>query len=257
MIDLHCHILPGIDDGPRTIEQTIEMARVAALAGTTTIVATSHVSMRYPNDAATLLRLAEEVGARLAAEGIPMRILSGAEVAMTRVLDVDDEDLVDMRLGRGPWLLLEPPFTPAIAGFDLVVADLQRKGHRIVLAHPERCPAFHADPDALRTLVNAGVLSSITAGSLVGRFGKTVERLALRFVQEGLAHNVASDAHDAYRRGPDMASELRQAGLGELAGWLTRDVPAAILEGGEIPERPLPAREPQEPARARRWLRRA
>ncbi len=116
-----------------------------------------------------------------------------------------------------------------------------------MLAHPERCPAFHREPQALRALVSAGALTSLTAGSLVGRFGGEVRRFALGLVEEGLVRNVASDAHDSFRRPPGAATELEQACLGPLAEWLTGSVPAAILDGGEIPPRP-----PFQPARVRR-----
>lgn len=250
MIDLHCHLLPGIDDGPATIEQSVALARAAAAAGTATIVATPHASARYPNRAATIQRLASELGARLRAESVAIEIRVGAEVAMTHAEEIDPQELSQLRLGKGPWLLLEPPFLPAALGIDRAVAELCEQGHRIVLAHPERCPAFHRDPGLLRELVADGVLTSITAGALVGRFGKTVRRFASRLLADGLVHNVASDAHDWHRRPPGLAAELEQAGLGELADWLTREVPAAILAGTEIPPRPAPPTA----ARTRRLL---
>jgi protein-tyrosine phosphatase len=256
VIDLHCHILPGIDDGPETIEGSLALARAAAAAGTRTIVATPHVSWRYPNDAGTIVRLTAEVNERLAAENVVVEVRTGAEVAMARAAEVEPQQLAQMRLGGGLWLLLEPLFTPVITGFDMVVSELQSKGHRIVLAHPERCPAFHGNLDALRALVNAGVLTSITAGSLVGRFGGTVRRFAMSMVNEGLVHNVASDAHDLERRPPGMAAELAQAGLGELADWLTRAVPAAILSGEEIPPRPVAPTPSERRQRRIRWRRR-
>jgi protein-tyrosine phosphatase len=90
----------------------------------------------------------------------------------------------------------------------------------------------------LESLAGAGILTSITAGSLVGRFGAQVRRFALGLVRDGLAHNVASDAHHHVHRAPGMATELRRSGLQPLAGWLTSEVPAAILADGEIPPRP-------------------
>jgi protein-tyrosine phosphatase len=118
------------------------------------------------------------------------------------------------------------------------VTDLQKRGFRVVLAHPERCPAYHRSPAALGVLVRSGVLTSITAGAFVGRFGGTVRRFALELVGSGLVHSVASDAHDRSLRPPGMASELQQAGLGGLADWLTREVPEAVLRGADIPPRP-------------------
>ena len=242
MIDLHCHVLPGIDDGPETIEGSLALVRAAAASGTRVMVATPHVNWHYPNAAATIARLTSELNKRLRIEGIAVEIRTGAEIAMTRAAEIGPDELDRLRLGGGPWVLLEPPFTPIVTGLDGVVAALQSAGHRVVLAHPERCPAFHRDPSVLESLVQAGVLTSITAGSLVGRFGGEVRRFARRLVEQGLVHNVASDAHNTIKRPPGMASELGEAGLGALADWLTRAVPAAILSGEEIPARPdLPA----------------
>ncbi len=130
-----------------------------------------------------------------------------------------------------------------------------------MLAHPERCPAFQRDPPTLERLVRAGLLTSVTAGSLGGRFGGEARRLALALAREGLLHNVASDAHDAVNRTPEIAAELERAGLAPLAPWLTGAVPAAILDGGEIPPAPVgrrrragPTRSVALPASARRGV---
>lgn len=256
MIDLHCHILPGIDDGPDAMSETVAIAKAAAAAGTRTIVATPHVSWRYPNESHTIVHLTAQVNERLAQDGIPIEVRVGAEIAMTRASELDDQELNRLRLGGGPWLLLEPPFSPAITGFGAVVGELHGKGHRIVLAHPERCPAFHRDPQALEALMNAGVLTSITAGSLLGRFGGQVRRFTMSLIDRGWVHNVASDAHDTHGRPPGMASELSEAHLGDLADWLTHAVPEAILAGADIPPRPARIELPQAPHRRTRWWRR-
>jgi protein-tyrosine phosphatase len=255
VIDLHCHVLPGIDDGPETIEGSVALARAAAAAGTHTLVATPHVSWTYPNDAATIARLVDELRARLAAEQVALEIRPGAEIAITRLVDIDPAQIPRLGLGGGPWLLVEPPFTPVATGVDTIVLDLQQRGHQIVLAHPERCPAFHRDPRMLESLVHAGALTSITAGSLVGRFGGGVRRFALELARAGMIHNVASDAHDLTSRQPGIAAELEQAGLGQLTDWLTQAVPAAILDGDNIPPRPAIAPPDLKPSRRAWWSR--
>jgi protein-tyrosine phosphatase len=238
VIDIHSHVLPGIDDGPATIEESIALARAVAHSGVRTLVATPHVSWRHPNDSATIAPLVAELNDRLRTEGIALEIRAGAEIAMTRAAELDPAELARLTLGGGEWLLVECPFTPVATGMDALVFDLQRRGHRVVLAHPERCPAFHRDRRPLELLVHGGVLTSITAGSLVGRFGGVVQRFAMQLVRDELVHNVASDAHDTERRPPGMREELEQAGLGELCEWLTCDVPSAILDGGPVPPRP-------------------
>jgi protein-tyrosine phosphatase len=240
VIDLHCHVLPGIDDGPATIEDSVALVRAAAAAGVRVMVATPHVSWRYPNEAPTIARLTGELNERLRQEKIAVEIRPGAEIAMTRVEDIEPDQLERLSLGGGPWVLLEPPFAPIVTGLGDVVAALRSAGWHVVLAHPERCPALHRDPRMVESLVADGVLTSVTAGSLVGRFGGEVRRFAKRLVEQGLVHNVASDAHDAIRRPPGIALELAEAGLGELTDWLAHAVPAAILSGEEIPARPTP-----------------
>jgi protein-tyrosine phosphatase len=249
-------VLPGIDDGPATIEGSLAIARAAAASGTTTIVATPHVSSRFPNTASAIAGLVDLVNDRFAAEGVAVRVVSGAEVAMTRVSEVLPDELLALELGRRGWVLAEPPFSPVARGLEEIVRELQRRGHGVVLAHPERCPAFHRDPRLLASIVRSGALTSVTAGSLVGSFGEQVRRFALELARRGMVHNVASDAHDATHRPPSIARELERSGLGPLADWLTREVPHAILDG----RRTMPARPRIQPARAharrRSWLRR-
>jgi protein-tyrosine phosphatase len=252
MIDLHCHVLPGIDDGPATIEGSVALANAAAAAGIRTLVATPHVNRRYPNNPETIGPLVDLLNERLVEDGVPVVVRPGAEIGIAHAPQLSAEQLSRLHLGDGPWLLLEPSFTHLATGFERTVVDLQRDGHRVVLAHPERCAAFHRDPSLLESLVNAGALTSITAGALVGRFGEQIRRFALRLARDGLIHNVASDAHDHVRRPPGIARELEQVGLGPLAGWLTEGVPAAILTGAAVPPRPA-AELPRLSGGRRRW----
>ena len=238
LIDLHCHVLPGIDDGPKTIEESIALGRAALAEGIRTIVATPHVSRRYRNGASTIAALSYSVEKRFTEEDLPVEVCPGAEIAMTMAGSIAPEDLQALTLGDGPWLLIECPFTPLATGFDLLLLGLQSRGHHIVLAHPERSPIFHRDPKMLGAFVRSGMLASVTAGSLVGRFGSEVRRFVLSLAQEDLLHNVASDAHNLTSRPPGMRAELQEAGLDQLASWLTEAVPEAILGGEEIPPRP-------------------
>lgn len=249
MIDLHCHILPGVDDGPADLATSLEMARAHVAAGVTRVAATPHVTWDIPTEPAAIAAGVAELSAALRAEGIALEVLPGAEIGLTRAAEMDDAELRALALGGGPWLLVEAPLR-AMAGVPPVVQSLLLRGHRVLLAHPERSPVFQRDPEALAGLVHAGVLTQVTAGSLVGRFGSTVQRFVLRLARDGLVHNVASDAHDPVRRAPGLRAEIAAAGLEERADWWTRDVPAALLAGGPVPEPP-----PLPPARRRRWLR--
>jgi protein-tyrosine phosphatase len=248
VIDLHCHVLPGIDDGPATVEDAIALARRAHSDGTTTIAATPHIDWSYPGtDGALVARGVAELQPRLEAAGVDVRLVTGGEVAAPRAVELDDEALRALRLGGGPWLLLECPLSPVLApAFLPAVRALVQRGHRLLLAHPERSPVFLREPELLDELVAGGMLAQVTAGALSGVFGRTVRELAHRLLERGVLHVAASDGHGA-NRPATLARELDTAGVDRaLAAWLGRDVPAALLAGA-----PLPAR-PAAPAKVRR-----
>ena len=254
MIDLHSHVLPGVDDGAPTVEASLEMARIAVATGTTDLVATPHVTFDIPTSSRTVHDGVAALQPELDAAGIGLRLHTGGELGITRATELDDAELAALRLGGGEWLLAECPLSPVAAGFETILLHLQSRGHRILLAHPERCPTLQQAPDKLRDLLAAGMLSQITAGSITGQFGSTVRRFTLELLEQGLVHTVASDAHDALRRPPGVADGLR-AGEEELPGlldhaeWLTEEVPLAVLDGGPVPPRPGPP-----PARRKRGL---
>ena len=249
MIDLHSHILPGLDDGPRTLEGSLELARAAVEQGTRTILATPHINDDESIDHRRIAAGLAVLRPALAAAEIPLEVLPGGEIAIWRLADLDESALHALALGGGPYLLIESPFSPVVGAFEPLVLDLMiRSGHRVLLAHPERCPAFQREPARLERLVEAGVLVQITAGSMTGAFGNTVRRFTAQLLREGIAHVVSSDAHDAVKRPPGLTAGFADPGR-ELAGleaqreWMTELAPRAILEGAPLPQRPpLPRR---------------
>lgn len=237
VIDLHHHLLPGVDDGPATLDESLALARAAVASGTTTVVATPHVSWEHSHN--TAARIAAGVTAlerALEAERIPLRVLAGGEVAATRAVELPDEELHALHLGGGPYLLVECPFTPTATGFAAMLETLSARGHAILLAHPERSPAFQREPRLVGDLVARGVLTQVTASALTGRFGRTARDVAHMLVREGLAHVIASDAHSVQRRPPGVLAALEAEGFASRARLLTGDVPRAILDGTKLPE---------------------
>jgi protein-tyrosine phosphatase len=248
VIDLHAHILPRVDDGPDSIEEAVELARAAVDAGTRVLAATSHVSHMFPTDPSVFPARLAEVREALREAGVGLEVVPGGELAPSRLGELDDEALRELSLGGGPYLLVECPFSPVSAELEPLVFELQQRGWRILLGHPERSAAFHRAPERLARLVDGGALVQLTAGSLTGQFGQTARRFSVSALEDGLVHVLASDAHDAIDRPPGMSAGLAAAehhlpGIAAQAEWLTEAVPAAILAGDELPPRPaLPRR---------------
>ena len=248
MIDLHCHVLPGIDDGPDSDEQALALARVAVALGT-------QRHRRHPAPQPALAHRARggDRGRRTAGRacwrrpGSSSSSVRGAEIALEEAGRLDDATLSELALGHGDHLLLESPHEPAGDRLERTVSELLARGHGIVLAHPERSPVFQDRPGRLRELVAAGALCSITAGALEGHFGPASQWFALELLRDGLVHSVASDAHAAAGRPPGL-----QAGLDAAA----RHLPGVVAAGAVADARRSPPRSSRASrfrhARARR-----
>jgi protein-tyrosine phosphatase len=243
VIDLHTHVLPGLDDGPPDLDGSLALLRAAAATGTEAMVATPHVREDYLEGPAPIRPSVDRLQEAADAAGIGVHVIDGAEVAGSVLAELDDETLRLLCLGGGPYILVESPYSRLPAHFADSLLDLQYKGFRPVLAHPERCTAFLSDRSLLVELVEHGVLTSITAGSMAGQFGSRVRELTAWLFTEGHVTNVASDAHDARKRPPGLARGFEELdgllpGLAGQIGWYTRDVPTAMLTGRDLPERP-------------------
>lgn len=215
------------------------MARAFVDAGTERVAVTPHVSWDYPHTTAEAVAAGiDELQAALDDAGVPLKLMPGAEIALSRAGDLEPDALRSLALGDGSWLLVEPPFSPGVAGIEAVIDSLLLAGHRLLLAHPERSPSLAKDPERLRPYVDAGLLCQVTAGSLTGAFGRTVQRAARRMVETELVHVLASDAHDGVHRPPGLRDAAAAVHDPELADWLTRAMPAAIADGSPLPPRP-------------------
>ena len=243
MIDLHTHLLPGLDDGPSTLDESVALAKAMVAAGTRVAVATPHVSSRYPTRRTDIASAAAQLREALTSAGVELDVREGAEVELLRTRDLSDEQLGELRLGGRRWLLVEYPLSPAAGSPVAEIKGLLARGHHVIIAHAERSVALRRSPDALRGLVEAGVLVSITAASLTGRFGRHAQRFAEGLLRDRLVHDIASDAHDLEQRPPDMGGHLRAAATRlrsprRQVGWFTGPAPAAILAGAVLPPRP-------------------
>ena len=239
MIDLHSHLLPGIDDGVRTTAESLDLLRAAHEDGIARIAATPHVREDYPTTPAEMeLRLAEVCGAAREA-AIPVEVLPGGELDLEFAARLDDADLRRFGLGgTSSLLLLEFPYLGWPLQLADLVFDLQLRGFRIVLAHPERNVDVQHEPERLRPLVDSGVVVQLTAASLDGRLGGAPRTAAKRLIDSRLAHLLASDAHAPDVRSVGLSRAREAAGDDAVARWLTEDVPAALLAGDALPQRP-------------------
>jgi protein-tyrosine phosphatase len=245
MVDIHCHILPGIDDGAPDLDASLAMALVAAGDGITTIAATPHVRDDHPFDLTELPERRAELAAALAKGGLDIEIVQGAEVAIEKVGELSEVELRGLCIGGGTHLLVESPYSHALGWLEDGVYEAQRRGFEPILAHPERCPSFQAEPARLGELVENGVLCSLTAASLAGQFGRTVRSFATELLSRGWAHNIASDAHDPSRRSPRLSPGVHAAAstlpsLDEHGAWFTTSLPEAIVRGIALPSGPPP-----------------
>ena len=243
MIDLHCHILPGIDDGPPDMEASVALASAASANGIETIVATPHIREDHPFPPETLPERVAELNDELSRREVPVLVVAGAEVALSTLDRVDDAMLDYLMIGAGPYMLVESPYSPVGELLEATLFDLQVRGVHPVLAHPERSPCFLGDLERARALVERDILCSVTADSMTSRFGRTIKRFTADLFEAELVHSVASDAHDAERRGPRLrhgfsSLEKDVRGLRAQMNWLTRDVPQAMLAGETLPARP-------------------
>ena len=240
MIDLHTHILWGLDDGAGSVEESLGMARAAIADGIEIVAATPHVRDDYPTTPPEMEVRVAELRAVLDDAGLPLDVRCGGELALDRLLRLEGDELRRFGLAGNPgFLLLEFPYS----GWPLGLADqvfmLSRGGTTPVLAHPERNPEVQQDPEKLRPLVDAGALVQVTAASVEGRLGKKAKAAGMALVQLGLAHMLASDAHSPEVRAIGLSGAARAVGGGALAEWLTQGVPSAIVSRSALPARPV------------------
>ncbi|BBH19559.1 tyrosine-protein phosphatase YwqE [Paenibacillus baekrokdamisoli] len=217
MIDIHCHLLPGLDDGPVDMQHAILLARSAVRDGVTTVIATPHYRRGVFDTNARLIRQsAAQLNAELKIRHIPLRVMTGQEI---RVHDQLLEELEAGRLlplGQSSNVLLELPSSRIPERFEDLLHELRIAGWTPVIAHPERNTVIASDPDKLAIWVNEGALCQLTSHSLTGRFGNKVKAAAWELCRRNLIHFIASDAHNETSRPCElkMAYELVSCKLG-------------------------------------------
>jgi protein-tyrosine phosphatase len=235
--EIHFHLLPGIDDGPATMEESVELARLAVRDGTRTVVATPHVREDFFTDVHELPQRVRELNARLRLEGIPLDVVQGGEVGPGMVGTLDAQGLEQVASGPpdARWILLEPPFTSLAGALD-AAAELRARGYTVVLAHPERSAGvLSSGCKLLREELAAGSLAQISVSSLLGHHGPDAQVAAHHLIDMHLAHFLASDAHSSARPpllGPGMDCLLAQGHTFAQARRLVETGPRDLVASG-------------------------
>ncbi|HET8946457.1 MAG TPA: CpsB/CapC family capsule biosynthesis tyrosine phosphatase [Candidatus Polarisedimenticolia bacterium] len=250
MIDLHNHLLPGIDDGAKRLEETIEFLRIARRDGITAVTATPHMKPGvYDNTRAAIFEsIATVKEAARGDEAEQVDLLPGAEVYFTAdVVDRAKAGELMTVADRGKYLLLELPYQQLPMKVDDTIFQLRLLGITPIMAHPERVAYYLEDFERVAASVRLGALTQVTGNSITGRFGAKAKDFAVRMLERNLIHILASDSHDVRYRPPTL-SDAREA-VTRLAGAATarrlvEDNPRAILAGEEIASEPAPPDPP-------------
>jgi protein-tyrosine phosphatase len=239
VIDIHSHVLPGLDDGPKTLEESLALLRLASAAGTTDIIATPHANAVFPFDEA---RVAQAYSAVAAALDVPLRVHLGCEAHL------DCKNLRDVvhrpekyTLNRSRYLLLELPNLVSVPAAEQAVRELLAMQIVPVIAHAERNTAIRTHRSQFAQWKRQGCLVQITAQSLLGGFGSACRRMADELLHEGVVDFVASDTHDCRKRPPDLRPAYDLVGKSYGAAAAERlfvENPAAVLTNGALPSSP-------------------
>lgn len=246
MIDLHCHMLPKLDDGPETLAEALQMARMAVANGITHTVVTPHIHPgRYDNERKTIRSAYERFRQALVREGILLELAMAAEVR------IGPEAIRMIQQERIPWLgyidgcrllLLELPHSHIPIGSDKLVQWCLIRNIRPVIAHPERNKHVIRELNKIKPFVEMGCLLQLTAGSLTGNFGPQAQKRARQLLELGWVYLLATDAHNTTVRVPDLGPGRAAAAaiIGEKDSWkLVRDHPQQLLVRDMSPTRKL------------------
>jgi protein-tyrosine phosphatase len=238
-VDIHCHLLPGVDDGASTPEEALAMAEIAMADGIGTIVATPHQLGNHAANSGQMIRAAAARFQQLLEQKrLPLRVLPGADVRIEPdlVRKIRSGEVVTLA-DRRRYVLLELPHEVYVP-LDRLLGELHAAGLIGVLSHPERNRGIQKQPHVVRPLVENGCLLQVTAGSLTGDFGSHAQSLAESLISEGLVHFVATDAHSTRSRPPRMRPAFERichlAGP-EMALNVCCRYPAALAAGGKVP----------------------
>jgi protein-tyrosine phosphatase len=240
MIDLHCHILPEIDDGPKTLNESLEMARIFEKTGYSHVVATPHAVpgttwMPAPEEIRERL---DQLNQAIVKNGINLKVLPGMEIALDpNIADLLDQGKVQALAGTS-YVLIEPPFQRLPLGWEHAIFDVLSRGFAVLLAHPERCAQLADKPQLCDKLIESGVYFQVNWDSFLGHHGRTTQKMAMYLAARGYIHCLATDSHDAAHRNAGQV-QMASAKIEELIGLrnlqiIARENPIRVLRGDPL-----------------------
>ncbi|WP_029331694.1 tyrosine-protein phosphatase [Exiguobacterium oxidotolerans] len=224
MVDLHCHLLPLVDDGPASVEHTLQLAEQAVAEGVSQIIATPHLyHPQFETEDVDVRLTVAELNVLLKQRDIRLTVYPGHEIRLTGELIEEIKAGKALPLADSRYLLIEFPSSGIPSYARQVFAELISDGYIPIIAHPEKNKAIIQNPNLLFELISNGAISQVTCASLIGKYGKDVQRFAIALLENGLAHLVASDAHHIEKR-PFYWEQCRKYLAQELEGWLYDEV---------------------------------
>jgi len=246
MIDIHSHILPGLDDGAQSIEESVEMAKIAVKDGIKKIVCTPHLFRGNFNTGnfEIIDKKRQELELALEQNQVDIEIYSGAEVHVSHnLIEQIKNNKQFLVVNQSSYMLIEFPSSHIFAGVKELFFELMSEGITPIITHPERNAVFTENPSLLFELIEMGALTQVNSGSFVGLYGKRTAEMVLRFLDWNFVHFLGTDSHNTRSMSPILSDALIriQARMKEdVAQTLVWDNPQAVLENREIVYRPNP-----------------
>lgn len=238
MIDIHSHILPGVDDGPKTMEQSLEMAKLALEDGITTIIATPHhLNGSYENTKDSIFIEVDKLNEALNKAQIPLKVLPGQETRIygEMVENIKDGEILTLN-NSNQYVFVELPSNHVPRYTNQLLYDIQLLGLTPIIVHPERNAELIETPDLLYKLVKNGSLTQVTAASLTGHFGKKIKKFSNELIHFNLTHFVASDAHNTTSRSFKLREAMEQVEkeFDQSTRFLLQENAEILVQGGHV-----------------------
>ncbi|GGF22568.1 tyrosine protein phosphatase [Halobacillus andaensis] len=248
MIDIHSHILPEVDDGAQTIEESIEIAEAALAEGIDSIVATPHhLNGEHTNHKEDIIKRVKKLNQAFKRRDIHVKVIPGQQ---TRIYGEMGEDLLNNEMltinDNKKYVLLDLPKDHVPHYTTNLIFSMQLEGYRPIIAHPERHPEIQQNPQLLYTLVKNGAYTQVTAASLCGKYGRAVKKLSMQLIEANLVHVIASDVHEVTKKGLYMKQAFTtiEKHFGQAVTYALMDNAHYIIEGEELYSEP-----PEHPKR--------